>query len=60
RLWADRVGPAMVLAATIGAGSGVVGLCLSAVFGIAAGGAIALTASAAFALSAAGSRLSRA
>lgn len=60
RLWADRVAPAMVLAAAIGAGSGVVGLCLSAAFGIAAGGAIALTATAAFLLSAAGTRLARA
>lgn len=59
RLWADRVAPAMVVAATIGAGSGVAGLCLSAVFGIAAGGAIALSASAAFVLSAAGTRLVR-
>ena len=59
RLWADRVGPAMVLAAAIGAGSGVAGLCLSAVSGIAAGGAIALGASAAFVLSAAGTRLVR-
>ena len=59
RLWVDRVVPAMVLAAVIGAGSGVTGLCLSAVFGIAAGGAIALSASAAFVVSAAGSRLVR-
>jgi ABC-type Mn2+/Zn2+ transport system permease subunit len=59
RLWADRVGSAMAVAAAIGAGSGVVGLCLSAAFGIAAGGAIALTTSAAFVLSAAGSRLAR-
>ncbi len=59
RLWADRVVPAMVLAGLVGAGSGVVGLCLSAVFGIAAGGAIALSASAAFVLSAVGTRLAR-
>ena len=59
RLWADRVVTAMVVAAVIGAGSGVLGLCLSAVFGIAAGGAIALSASAAFLLSAAGTRLAR-
>jgi manganese/iron transport system permease protein len=59
RLWADRVAPAMVVAAAIGAGSGVAGLCLSAAFGIAAGGAIALSASAAFVISAAGSRLVR-
>jgi ABC-type Mn2+/Zn2+ transport system permease subunit len=56
RLWVDRVVPAMVLAAAIGAGSGVAGLCLSAAFGIAAGGAIALSASGAFVLSAAGAR----
>ena len=60
RLWVDRVVPAMAVAAAIGAGSGVAGLCLSAVFGIAAGGAIALSASAAFVVSAAGSRLVRA
>ena len=59
RLWVDRVVPAMVLAAAIGAASGVAGLFASAVFGIAAGGAIALSASAAFVLSAAGSRLVR-
>jgi manganese/iron transport system permease protein len=59
RLWADRVAPAMVVAAAIGAGSGVAGLCLSAVFDIAAGGAIALSASGAFVLSAAGARLVR-
>jgi ABC-type Mn2+/Zn2+ transport system permease subunit len=60
RLWVDRVGAAMVVAAVIGAGSGVAGLCLSAVLDIAAGGAIALTASAAFVVSAAGVRLVRA
>jgi manganese/iron transport system permease protein len=59
RLWVDRVVPAMVVAAGVGAVSGVAGLCLSALFGIAAGGAIALSASAAFVLSAAGSRLLR-
>jgi len=48
RLWAERVGPTMGLAAAIGAGSGVVGLCLSSVLDIAAGGAIALTCTAAF------------
>lgn len=57
RLWVDRVAPAMLLAAAIGAASGVAGLCLSAVFGVAAGGAIALSASGAFVLSAAGARL---
>jgi manganese/iron transport system permease protein len=59
RLWVDRVAPAMVVSAAIGAGSGVVGLCLSAVFGVAAGGAIALAASAAFLVSAAGARILR-
>jgi ABC-type Mn2+/Zn2+ transport system permease subunit len=43
RLWTDRVAPAMAVAAAIGAGSGVIGLCVSAVLDIAAGGAIALT-----------------
>jgi ABC-type Mn2+/Zn2+ transport system permease subunit len=59
RLWVDRVVPAMVLAAAIGAASGIAGLCLSAAFGIAAGGAIALSASGAFVLSAAGARIRR-
>jgi ABC-type Mn2+/Zn2+ transport system permease subunit len=40
------------VAAGFGAASGVVGLCLSAAFDIAAGGAIALTATAVFAFSA--------
>jgi manganese/iron transport system permease protein len=44
RHWTDRVGPMTVLAAALGAASGVIGLCLSAAFDIAAGGAIALTA----------------
>ena len=52
RRWTDRVGPMTVLAAAFGALSGVVGLCLSAVFDIAAGGAIALTATALFLVSA--------
>ena len=60
RLWVDRVAPAMAVSAAIGAASGVVGLCLSAAFGVAAGGAIALTASAAFLVSAAGTRVARA
>ena len=59
RLWVDRVVPAMVLAAALGAASGIAGLCLSAAFGIAAGGAIALSASGAFVLSAAGTRARR-
>jgi ABC-type Mn2+/Zn2+ transport system permease subunit len=41
-----------VVAAGLGAASGVVGLCLSAAFDIAAGGAIALTATAIFTFSA--------
>jgi len=60
RLLVERVAPAMVVAAAIGAGCGVLGLCLSAAFGIAAGGAIALSASGAFLLAAAGGRLLRA
>ena len=51
RLWTDRIPLAMLLAAGIGAGSGIVGLCLSAAYDIAAGGAIALTAALAFAVS---------
>jgi ABC-type Mn2+/Zn2+ transport system permease subunit len=53
RQWTDRVGPMTVLAAALGALSGVAGLCLSAAFDIAAGGTIALTATAVFVLSAA-------
>jgi ABC-type Mn2+/Zn2+ transport system permease subunit len=56
RQWTDRVGPMIVLSAALGAASGVVGLCLSAVYDIAAGGAIALTATAAFVLSAGSQR----
>jgi len=52
RQWVDRTGQMMVLAAAMGAGSGLVGLCLSAAFDVAAGGAIALTAAAIFLLSA--------
>ncbi len=51
RQWVERVVPMMVVAAAIGAGSGLLGLCLSAAFDVAAGGAIALTASAVFLLS---------
>lgn len=53
RQWTDRVGPMTVLAAALGAASGVIGLCLSAAYDIAAGGAIALTATGLFTLSAA-------
>ncbi len=48
RLWTDRLGPMMVLAAALGALSGFVGLCAAALWSIAAGGAIALTAGALF------------
>jgi ABC-type Mn2+/Zn2+ transport system permease subunit len=48
RLWTERLGPAMAVAAAIGAASGVVGLCVSTAFDIAAGGAIALTRTAVF------------
>ena len=53
RQWTDRVGRMTVLAAALGALSGVLGLCLSAAFDIAAGGTIALTATAVFVFSAA-------
>jgi manganese/iron transport system permease protein len=53
RQWTDRVGPMTVVAAGLGAASGVIGLCLSAAYDVAAGGAIALTATGLFALSAA-------
>ena len=52
RQWVEGVGPMMVLAAAIGAGCGVVGLCLSAAWDVAAGGAISLTAAAVFLVSA--------
>lgn len=48
RLWTDHIPRAMVTAGALGAGSGVIGLGLSAAYDIAAGGAIALTAAAAF------------
>ena len=51
RLWTDHIPRAMLLAGALGAASGLVGLCLSAAYDIAAGGAIALTAAAAFAAS---------
>ncbi len=51
RQWVDRIGPMMAVAALIGASSSVIGLCLSALWNIAAGSAIALTASAAFSAS---------
>ncbi len=57
RQWTDRVGPMTVVAAALGAASGVLGLCFSAAFDIAAGGAIALTATAVFAVSAGAQRI---
>jgi manganese/iron transport system permease protein len=53
RLWTDRLGPMFAIAASIGAASGFVGLCASAVWSIAAGAAIALASGVAFLLSAA-------
>lgn len=52
RQWTDRVGPMTLLAAGLGAASGVIGLCLSAAYDVAAGGAIALTATGLFTVSA--------
>lgn len=51
RLWTDRLGVMMALAAGFGAFSGFVGLCAAAVWSIAAGGAIALTTGALFIVS---------
>ena len=50
RLWTDRVGVAMALAAVLGAASGVAGLWVSHRFDVAAGAAIALVAAGVFAL----------
>ena len=44
RMWADRVAPAMALAAGFGAASGALGLFASAFWSVAAGAAIALSA----------------
>lgn len=44
RMWAERVGSAMALAAGFGAASGALGLCASALWSVAAGAAIALSA----------------
>lgn len=52
RLWTDRVGTAMVLAAAFGATSGVVGLAISVAAHTAAGATVALTAGGVLALSA--------
>jgi ABC-type Mn2+/Zn2+ transport system permease subunit len=51
RMWTDRVGPAMALAAGVGAASGVAGLTVSALWRVAAGPSIVLVATAAFAVS---------
>ena len=51
RLWTDRVGPAMALAAAIGAASGVAGLLVSTAWRVAAGPSIVLVATAVFAVS---------
>ena len=50
RLWTDRLGLTFVLAAAVGAGSGLVGLAAAATYDVAAGPAIALTVSVTFAL----------
>ena len=42
RLWVDRVGPMMILAAALGAAAGVVGTAVSAQWGVAGGAATAL------------------
>jgi manganese/iron transport system permease protein len=42
RLWTDRLGVTMAVAAAVGAFSGLLGLCAAAMWSIAAGGAIAL------------------
>jgi manganese/iron transport system permease protein len=51
RLWSDRIATTMVISAAFGAASGLIGLCASALWRVAAGGAIALTCSAFFAVS---------
>ena len=50
RVWTDRVGPAMVIAAGVGAASGLLGLAASTLWRIAAGGAIGLAATALLAM----------
>lgn len=55
RVWAERVGSAMALAAGFGAASGALGLCASALWSVAAGAAIALSATALLAVSLAAS-----
>jgi manganese/iron transport system permease protein len=51
RLWTERVGSMMAVAAGVGAASGLVGLAASTLWRIAAGGAIGLAAAACFGLS---------
>jgi ABC-type Mn2+/Zn2+ transport system permease subunit len=51
RLWTERVGPTMALAAAVGAASGMVGLAISLQWRVAAGATIVLVAAAAFAVS---------
>jgi ABC-type Mn2+/Zn2+ transport system permease subunit len=55
RLWTDRVGTAMALAAAVGAGSGVVGLAVSVAAHTATGATVALVAGGVLAVSAAAS-----
>ena len=51
RLWTDRIGASMAIAAAVGAASGVVGLALSSRWDIAAGPTIAVVVSSVFAVS---------
>jgi manganese/iron transport system permease protein len=51
RLWCERVGPMMAVAAGVGALSGVLGLDAAAIWGIAGGAAVALAAGACFVVS---------
>jgi len=59
RMWAERVGSAMALAAGFGAASGALGLCASALWSVAAGAAIALSATALLAASVVASAMLR-
>jgi ABC-type Mn2+/Zn2+ transport system permease subunit len=52
RQWTERIGRMLIIGALVGAGSGFIGLCASALWNVAAGGAIALTTAAFFAVSA--------
>jgi ABC-type Mn2+/Zn2+ transport system permease subunit len=51
RLWAERIGSTMAIAAGVGAASGLLGLAASTVWRVAAGGAIALVAAGIFGVS---------